>query len=370
MISPEERQPGLVTPEDSRVRMAGLENLVDTPQKRIRATVLTGLTGVLAMEAFSVAAQDEDDEEEPTATATATRNGNSGTATPEARTTEVAQVATPTPGETLVALAAPVSLETSLAGYPNTVRYETGWVGPVRFELNPNSLRSFPGVNGQMVNPGYYSERPTNLSAVFSGSNQSIEQEVSINGAIADYDYVVGWVTNITRLGEPNGPVQGMILHVTFPARYLDTNGIVTQETAGDRHYATVRFALYGHGDAIYAVDEQGQVIPGGRYNSDPYGSDPETMITLGSDEVLTYPSDEGIQYLRAGAPIVVNLLRNADEAGISNVNGGHTVDEVISSLMDSNPSNDIGYEFGTMQQPLPILHQQFIYALQDSQNQ
>lgn len=425
MSSPEERQPGLVTPEDSKVRMAGLENLVDTPQKRMKAVVLTGLTGVLAMEAFSVAAQAEPgevaQEEEPPITPTpeagssdidsylrenlgtpfadlrvdaqnyllstpyqnlsvdgqayasehfgeiiVARRDAAATPTPEAGRTLVAQVPTPTPGETLVAMAPADLVTASLTGYPRRVDVQPAFVGARVIELNPQTLRPMMGIDGRPILPGYYTERPANLAATFMGSEDEadiVETANNLNGVDADYDYIVGYFVNVTRLGDANSTSR--VVYISFPARYVDANGQITQEPA-NRHYATVGYGVGGQGNRMYAINESGQIIPAGSGSENGTfrpGNDRNTTITWVSDDAMTFPTAEGVQELRVGDPVIMAVIRNAEETGRVLENQGFPVAEVIESLIDNDPTNDIRW---TEEWPVPMLPEMYIYTMRD----
>ena len=327
MVSPEERQPGL--------RMAGLENLVDTPQKRIRATVLTGLTGVLAMEAFSVAAQDEDEDEEPTATATATGNGNSGTATPEARTTEVAQgaTATPIPRTEVAALPANASsLEFMMSGYPNRAEFTSNWNERINVELDftDNQLM---GNDGRALVPGIHYLRPENLDPTV------LNREYNINGADVEQLLLVGFITF-----EPS-PEVGIVVYLNVPMQVVNPDGTIDTSST-EPQYGRFFWAPLSLTN-IRALREDGSVIPAPASFEDgpiPGGRDPNSNVFFDKfSQTISFPTAEGVVTVRDGQEVGISIIRNVEDVAldISQQNGNRTVDQIIEDMMNTDPNDD-----------------------------
>lgn len=394
MSSPEERQPGLVTPEDSKVRMAGLENLVDTPQKRMKAVVLTGLTGVLAMEAFSVAAQAEPgevaQEEEPPITPTpeagssdidsylrenlgtpfadlrvdaqnyllstpyqnlsvdgqayasehfgeiiVARRDAAATPTPEAGRTLVAQVPTETPiprTEVAVLPANANSLEFMMNGYPNRAAFTSNWRERINVELDFTN-NQLMGNDGRPLVPGIHYLRPQNLDPTV------LNREYNINGADVEQLLLVGFITF-----EPS-PEVGIVVYLNVPMQVVNPDGSI--ETSADQPQYGRFFWSPGSMVNIRAVREDGTVIPAPESFNDgpiPGGRDPNSNVFFDKfSQTISFPTAEGVVTVRNGQEVGISIIKNVEDVApdISRQNGNRTVDQIIQDMMNTNPQDD-----------------------------
>lgn len=401
MPSKDALQPNLRSPEDQRFRMAGRETFGDTPQKRVRAMVLTGLTGILAAEAFTVAAQGEPggvDQEEPAATSTpetqtteidsflqenlntpfaelpeniqnyllstpyhnlsvdgqayasahfgeilvARRENSTPTPAPEADGIEIAVAPAPTPGETAVAM---VSLDRSrfveasqFERFPRTIHYTNPLTQQeVRLTVDPERLSQIRTVNGTPLPLGVYDEQHP-----LPIDPRMFEGFQEWSGGDLRPAYIVGVLTEVNGAQENN--TQNF---------YVNPEIVVSIPLPASRDYFPVNIFMTTVGGRFGAIDHAGSLVP---FPADildnmgriPYQSNGIDHITYSNEENwIAFPTSEGTSVVRVGDPIIVRVVFNLDVYSPSYrqsfivSSSGRTPEQVVADLYDNNPAND-----------------------------
>lgn len=278
---------------------------------------------------------------EPSSTPTPTREATTVNPT----TTEPAQIAqvpseTPTPGETLVAMApaeAPWVVPASeLGGYQRNVPWSNqGWgqSGEVRIDLRRVAEIGVPlGVHFQV---------PRGFEEIF-------DYEFNINGMQERPVYIVGVVASIIGDTPEPGYTEGQIL-MAVPNRLSGTYNIVEVRSFDSR------------GTRIATIDENGQPVPlpeligiDLRVNEPEAGvirnsTNPETGVVWSNydedDQFISFPTGNGPSQIRVGDVIIVRVPFDENNASrgdiMRDMNGGRTNEQVLADITDADHSND-----------------------------
>ena len=276
---------------------------------------------------------------EPSSTPTPTREATTVNPT----TTEPAQIAqvpseTPTPGETLVAMApaeAPWVVPASeLAYYQRNVPWSNqGWgqSGEVRIDLRKVAEIGVPlGVHFQV---------PRGFESIF-------DYEYSTTGGTEQPVYIVGVVANLAGETPHVGYTEGQIF-MAVPNRLSGTYNIVEIRTFSAQG---IRIAAIEDGQPVPMPELVGSVgvnLPESGIILN--GSDPETSIVWTDYQAetpsITFPTGNGPSQIRVGDVIVVRVPLNETISSRSDLlvdmNGGRTNEQVLADITDADHSND-----------------------------
>lgn len=271
--------------------------------------------------------------ETPTPTPTREVPTATVTPTPTGEAEEIAQVpsASPTAGETLVAMAPMNLLESSMRNYPSMVEYTDALGNQVQLETNVSRVEPLMGINGTPLMPGIYMERPTNLDPAIGN------ETIALNGIEVDQAFAIGTV-HVAWSG------YGPMIYLSVPMREMAADGTVI-ESARVPHYGHFEFVIRGTGALIQAIDGEGQAVnlPSGINDQIPAahnGESPNRAIVYNQEtNTLTFPTANGVVEIQDGDLMGVSFVYNQAEIAPDMVeeNGNRTPEMMINELMNGS---------------------------------